>query len=167
MRCEICGGDLNVIVTLPIRQPDGKLDTLACESCAVKNDTYCQKHERAHLGFEDGTTACTSCIEEMLVKDGERIAGMFAAAVGRSEKAPEIRQAINEWLEEIDSMLPKISLAELPLAIKFLETPHALNITRAIVTCAQRMNITPEKVIEKVAKEGPKVILPLEFTEEM
>lgn len=160
MRCEICGQDPEMIVLLPKRQPDGRLNTLACESCSKESGMYCQKHQRPHLGFEDETTACISCIEEMLEKDGERIAGMFAAAVSRSEKAPEIQQAIQDYLEEISSTLPRVSLAELPLATMFLSTPHALNTTRPIITYALRMKITPEEVIEKVAKEGPEVIFP-------
>lgn len=160
MSCEMCGKTPDSLVLLPKRQPDGKYDTFACESCARESGMYCLKHERPHLGFEDETTACVMCIEEALQTNGERIAGMFAAAISQSEKKHEIRQAIEEWLEEIEEMLPSVSLADLPIAARFLETPYALNIARAIVTYAQRKKITLEEVIKKVAEEGPGVILP-------
>ncbi len=160
MKCEICGGDPKLIILLPKRQPGGKLNTFTCESCAGESGMYCQKHQRPHLGFEDETTACAACIEETLAKDGERIAGMFAVAVSQSEKAPQIKQAITDYLEEINLMLPRVDLADLPLAVMFLSTPHALNATRPIIAYALRMEMTPEEVIQKVAKEGPEVIFP-------
>lgn len=164
MRCEICGQDPNLIILLPKRQADGKYNTLACEKCSVESGMYCQKHDRPHLGFEDETTACIDCIEETLEKDGERIAGMFAAAISQSEKAPEIKQAIKDWFEEIEESLGHTDLVGLPLATRFLESSQALNITRAIVTYSQRKKITPKEVIKKVAEEGICVILPWENT---
>ena len=128
---------------------------------------YCQKHQRPHLGFEDETTACISCIEEIVEKDGEKIAGSFAAAIERSDKASEIRRSIGEWLATTQSMIEGgVDLVDLPLAMRFQRTPQALNISRAVVTYSQRIRITPEEVIERVAKEGAGVILPPEFTED-
>ena len=67
MKCEICKKSIGgVIVILPIIQPDGKLDTLACEKCAHDSKAYCIKHDRPHVGFSDGSTACLWCIEEVV-----------------------------------------------------------------------------------------------------
>jgi hypothetical protein len=52
------------IVILPKRKPDGCLDTLSCLECARKSGIYCLRHNRPHLGFEDGSTACVLCVEE-------------------------------------------------------------------------------------------------------
>lgn len=67
MKCDICEKpDPQMIVILPLRQADGKLDTLACEECARKSKAYCKKHLRPHQGFMDGSTACLWCIEELV-----------------------------------------------------------------------------------------------------
>lgn len=129
-------------------------------------EIYCQKHHQPHLGFGDETTACIPCIEDILAKDGERIAGYFTMAISQSDKAVEIQQAIQSWLEDINLALPHVDLAELPLALQFLQTPRSLNIARTVVTYAQRMKMTPEEVIERVAREGAAIILPVELTEE-
>ncbi|MDO8498922.1 MAG: hypothetical protein Q7S44_04000 [bacterium] len=50
--------------------------------------------------------------------------------------------------------------------MRFQRAPQALNISRAVVSYAQRMRVTPEEVIERVAKEGAGVILPRDFTAE-
>lgn len=167
MKCEMCGRDPDLIVLLPKKQPGGNLVTLACEGCSNKSGMYCQKHGQPHIGFEDETTACMRCIEDIVRENGERIAGILAAAVNQSDKALEIQRAIQNWLNRINSMLPSVSLAELPMVVRFLETPHVLNIARAVVTYSQRMKITPEEVIERVAKEGAGVILPSESGEEV
>lgn len=167
MKCEMCGRDPELIVLLPKKQPGGKLNTFACKGCSIESGMYCQKHQRPHMGFNDETTACMLCIEDIVERDGERIAGIFAAAVSQSDKASEIQQAIQNWLERINSILPSVSLSELPLVVRFLETPHALNIARAVVTYSQRMRITPEEVIKRVAKDGAGVILPPESIEEI
>lgn len=166
MKCEMCGGDPNLIVLLPKRQPDGKLVTLACEGCSIESGMYCQKHERPHTGFTDETTACVLCIEDVVKENGERIAGIFAAVISQSDKALEIQRDIQNWLERINFMLPSVDLSESPLAVRFLKTPHALNIARAVVIYSQRMKIAPEEVIKRVAKEGAGIILPTEFIEE-
>jgi len=160
----MCRGDIgDVLIRLPIRQPDGALNTLVCESCAEKSDVYCLTHKRSHLGFVDETTICTLCVEEILEKDGERIAGRLAAAISVSDKALESQQAIRRWLTGVRFDLPIVSSVELPSVVRFLNTPYALNIARAVVAYSQRMRFTPEEVIEMVAIEGAGVILPPEF----
>ena len=69
MKCEICGKpDPKLLIILPLHQADGRLDTIVCEECARKSKAYCLRHQRPHLGFMDGSTACIHCIEE-LVRD--------------------------------------------------------------------------------------------------
>ena len=67
MYCEICDEEKSsLIIILPIKQTDGKLNTLACLDCAEKSSAYCIKHKLPHLGYEDGTTACKLCIDELV-----------------------------------------------------------------------------------------------------
>jgi hypothetical protein len=61
--CEICGLEVICYAILPIKQEDGKLDTIVCLSCARRSSAYCLKHDVPHVGFTDGTTACFQCIE--------------------------------------------------------------------------------------------------------
>lgn len=160
MKCEVCGDiDPDIIVLLPKVQPDGKLDTSACESCAISSGMYCQKHERPHIGFEDETTACIPCIEEILEKDGEKIAGSFAAVISGTDKAEEIPTDIQDWIDEVDDALSGFDLADLPAAMRILRTPYAVNIARALICYSERKKITPDEVIQRVAKEGAGVIL--------
>lgn len=166
MNCEICGADPEVIVLLPKKQPDGRYNTLACEPCSIESGMYCQKHERPHIGFDDETTACIPCIEEILERDGEKIAGSFTMAISQSDKASEIQQGIENWLAKINEAFSKVDLADLPLAERYKSTPYAVNISRAVVSYSQRMGITPEEAIERVIKEGVGVILPPDLTED-
>lgn len=81
MNCEICEKDVgHVMVVLPIRQVDGKLNTLTCLECAQKSGAYCDKHHRPHMGFAgDDTTACALCIEEMVAAEEGRGKEIFLA----------------------------------------------------------------------------------------
>lgn len=160
MNCEICGKDPEEYVILPKRQENGSLITMACVDCSRISGMYCLKHQTPHLGFVDDTSACRDCIEEKVHSEGERIAGLFSGAVERSDKRQQIEKAINEWLELVNLSMRSASLADLPLAMLVKQTPQALNISRAIITYASRMKITPEEVIEKVSQEGAQVILP-------
>lgn len=161
MKCEICGNDLyDLLVLLPKRQPDGKLVTFACVGCSIESGMYCQRHQRPHLGFDDETSACMICIDEQVEKDGERIVGQLSGTISRSEHKEEIKRDIDEWLQLIEWNLPNADLGDLPLAIKYIQTPHTLNIARAVVTYSQRMRVTPEEVIERVGKDGTSLILP-------
>lgn len=64
MVCEFCGREPDTFILVPIRGKQGALEMIACMECAVSRGVYCTKHERIHLGFEDGTHACVLCIEE-------------------------------------------------------------------------------------------------------
>jgi len=80
----MCGGNCQVINILPLRHPDGRLNTLACEGCAEKSGAYCLIHQRPHLGFEDGTTACKECIDEKVAAKTEEIFDEFCREVNAS-----------------------------------------------------------------------------------
>ena len=158
--CEMCSEDRNEMAILPIHQENGNLNTIACLDCAEQSGAYCVEHHTPHLGFFDGTSACRDCIEGIVQGNGEKIAGIFAASVASSEKAGEIQAAINEWLDDLYEATHNVTLGDLQLAVLVDRTPHSLNISRAIITRAQRMHMTPEEVIDQVCLEGPEVILP-------
>lgn len=148
MRCEICGCDPKVIVILPIHRPDGCLDTLVCQDCAQKSGAYCLKHDRPHLGFEDGTTGCKLCIEEAVRKQGEFLARRFRQVLG-----PLIIQ--KEWL-------PLFYWAETVEVVTCESIDTCIG--RAIITRAQRFRVSPEQVIQEVIEQGnPNILLPSGF----
>lgn len=64
MECEICGETVADLAIIPIKQENGSLITLACIKCAKDKGMFCTRHNRPHIGFEDGTHACILCIEE-------------------------------------------------------------------------------------------------------
>ena len=164
MNCEVCGNESKEYALLPIRQPDGKLNTIACLDCSIESGVYCTRHNSPHVGFYDETTACRRCIDDLTRDYGEKIAGTFAAKVFESELRDQIQDDINAWLEFLEGpAIMGIDLTDLRLAIQIIETPHALHVSRAIFTYAQRLKITPEEVIDKVAAEGAQIILPIDI----
>ena len=92
MRCELCGGDPTDIALLPIQQPNGNLTTIACISCAEETGTYCLRHGRPHLGFEDGTHACIACIEFRITDLGVQTAQRYFQRIETELPAEEFRQ---------------------------------------------------------------------------
>lgn len=67
--CEICGEkNKGTVFFLPLHQPNGSLITMACEKCARASSAFCQKHDCIHQGFQDGSTACITCVEELVLK---------------------------------------------------------------------------------------------------
>lgn len=67
MHCELCGKEPQTFVLMPIRGKRGALETIGCMPCAISRGVYCEKHDRPHLGFEDGTHACVVCIEHDVI----------------------------------------------------------------------------------------------------
>lgn len=158
MNCEICGKDPSSYVLLPKRQENGNLNIIACVECSLESGLYCQKHQRPHLGFQDETSACLDCIEDIVLAEGEKIAGKLTGRVSVSLKREEIEFDIMEWADLMMESSRRAGLSDLTLAMKVRQTPHALNVARLIITKAQRMNIGPEDVIEQVTRMGSKVI---------
>ena len=89
MKCELCGStSSDMIVILPIHKQDGSLITLTCLKCAQKSDAYCNQHEAPHLGFEDGSSACKQCIDELvvsLIPQGDIIFGKLVRGLPSNE----------------------------------------------------------------------------------
>lgn len=66
MKCEKCSTDANPIYLLPLKdEASGRLDSFYCRHCALESGAFCTKHEKIHLGYADGTTACEICIAEL------------------------------------------------------------------------------------------------------
>jgi len=138
MNCDLCKKpDPKFLVILPLRQTDGKLDTLVCEDCAKKSKAYYQKHERPHLGFMDGSTACIYCVEELVEAN--------------KDNAIEIRDRVRatlpmDQLEELDDT------AE--CAAEISKCSKSVAILRFIASKAMRSHQTVEKVIYQITKSG-------------
>lgn len=142
--CEICRDSTQVVYLLPLKQPDGKLDTLACEKCAEKSGAFCITHQRPHLGFEDGTTACKVCIDEKVETDTPEIVEEFFQEIEESPHREKILQTVERQSE----------------FLFFPDSDLEISISRAIVTVAFRFDKTPEEIIEQVCEEGPELIFP-------
>jgi hypothetical protein len=145
--CEICGGEMDdLIVILPIEQPDGCYDTFACLNCAEKSRVYCLTHERPHIGFEDGTTACLVCIEEKIVEDGPRAIIDFFQGIEDSPHKEEILQGLEKWSDLLSEEFGLDNQGE--------------NVARVIITAAVRHKKSTQEIITQVSREGLDVILP-------
>lgn len=149
MECEICHKDIGeTIVSLPIKQLDGRLNILACLKCAEESGVYCRKHEQPHLGFrDDETTACISCIKEMMAakKNEERVIfDKILEALPIREK-----RRLSEWAGSVSVLTGEC---------------EARCTLRAIATRALRMRITFEEVeAEIMTGKSVKIILPEGF----
>ena len=147
MKCEICGKDTsNITVLLPKKQEDGKLDTMVCLECARKSGAYCKKHEAPHLGFEDGTTACKLCIEEVVIQKRNETSGGFAAVPETARIFCLLREALppKEFEEFVD---------ESTLDGRIIGSAIDLTIVRFIATKALRTGQSFEAVLEKVVAD--------------
>ncbi len=98
MRCEMCGKESDHFVMLPIKQSDGRYNTIACFSCAQQSKVYCRKHDMPHLGFYDGTTACRICIEQLvnLKKDD---ASRILSEIQKSLSPEDFDNLMGWWAE--------------------------------------------------------------------
>ena len=157
MRCEICTNDPYALLILPIKQPDGKLNTIACNGCAYESEHYCHKHDKANMGFIDGTSACGTCVEEVVEEGGQQLAIQIAI---RAEDAPnrsEIKEVVDEYLAELQYGLEHLSFTDLPLAVIVSQTTNAQNIARPIVAYSFRKKLPIEAAISK-SLERPAVV---------
>lgn len=95
MKCEICGQDKDPLNILPIKQSDGKLETLACDDCAYKTGLFCKIHKRPHQGFVDGTNACLLCINELAEAHKARALEIYESLEQKLKKTEWTR--LNLW----------------------------------------------------------------------
>lgn len=137
MKCEICGNNSTpTFVLLPIKQKDGRLDTIACEKCAEHSSAYCKKHKRPHLGFSgDDSTACVMCIEEMIVNKEAQGISIFNTL---REKLPPM---------EFNRLLNWATLSSFATG-----DSRTVCVLRAIATKALKHKITLDEVLGKVLK---------------
>jgi len=146
MKCELCGQDIGDVVTsLPLKKADGSLNTFACLKCAKKSSVYCKEHEKPHIGFIDGTTACIYCIEEMVTENRQKEAGIFES----------IRQKLpSEEFERLSRWATASSL--------ITGNSRKTCILRAVATKAKRNKQSIEEVVEKIIEtKSVEYILPL------
>ncbi len=144
MKCEICGSkDPPLLMLLPIKQKDGKLETMACKKCAEKSSAYCKKHRRIHQGFIDGTTACLSCVEE-LVEANRAIADKISDRINDALGEGQLQDDLNEAAET---------------ASVIMSCTVEISILRFVSSKAARTNCTVEKVIVEVERKGSSYFL--------
>lgn len=146
MACEICGRtDSRVEVILPIKQPDGRLETMACLGCAEESSAYCLKHERPHIGFaDDKTTACVLCIEETVASKTTEADKIFKAL--RDNLPQEEATKLELWAKE-SSFITEDSLA--------------ISVLRFLATKALRLKTTVEKIEKQILRaKSVELILP-------
>ena len=133
MLCEICSGEMELVVLLPLKQDNGNIETMACLKCAEASGTYCEVHEVPHLGFHDETTACRRCIEEMVAENQFRVSSLVTALLGIAGKVEYVRLVE----AAIDSSYVTGSVEE-------------ISVLYFLATKAARMRVTLDSVMELI-----------------
>jgi hypothetical protein len=133
MICELCSKSVpHDVVILPIKQGNGKLDTIACMECAEKQPTFCLKHMLPHIGFEEGGTVCRCC-----VTDRER----------------ELESQGVIYLRQIEGILPEFELLRFKDRMnEYLELGHPLEWTvlHLLVVKAMRQGKTEVDILKEL-----------------
>ncbi len=137
VKCEECGKDTLLLIIIPKQQADGKLITLVCLECAETSGFYCTVHDLPHLGFVDGSSACTLCIDEQVTIIGEQVGERLREAISPLPNASSLRAQLMEWAEEVGSLT---------------QEPINICLGRAVITLAQRRKTTPKQIIQEVKK---------------
>lgn len=146
MECEVCHTtEVSDFIILPIKQPDGRLNTIVCLECAWNSSAYCQKHQNPHLGFlDDESTTCLLCIEEMVEQNRDN-AFMILNVL--------------EWHlpnEEFNSLIEWADLSG-----QIIGCSRVISILRALVTKALRHKMTIREVVEEIIQtKSVEAILP-------
>ena len=135
MKCELCGEDRLKLTLLPLRQPNGKRNTFACDRCMKASSAYCRVHDTVHIGFLDGSTACGSCIEEMT---RARIPFAFQMWSSILAVLPPFEK---EWLAHICKMSSLMT-----------DDGEEISILRFVASRAARTGQTPEQVLKEINK---------------
>jgi len=165
MRCEICRKDPETIVLLPLKQPDGRYNTFACMECSLESGHYCGKHDRPNLGFEDGTSACIKCVEEIVESDGEKIVAVFAVRAGESSNFSQVQEVVEDYLEGINLALAGATFVDLSLLRQVDLSKNASNIARPIITYSLRKGIDVEEAVRKAVLKPEVVFLGIQVEE--
>jgi len=112
---------------LPIQMKDGSLCTLACEECMKKSHTYCKEHDRIHIGFVDGTTACSECVNKLRQSFSLNQAQKIASTILGDVSVPDA-----EKLRETAELSMMITGWSLPIAILHLAVARAVRSKQSV-----------------------------------
>lgn len=107
------------------------------------NGYYCVTHKHPHLEFDDGTHACTDCVEQRVRALTIETAERYALEIRRHISTEEILQLV-AW-----DILSSRSTGTRPL----------LTILRAIVLYAQRHAISEEQVMRQIVEQKSVTII--------
>jgi len=136
MTCELCGKDPNVVMLLPLHQPDGKLCIMVCEECGKASSAYCTDHETIHQGFMDGSTACIPCIEKLVSEHSHQAEEMYSAL---KRGLPELLWDVLDEVAEVSSDLTS--------------SPKEISILRFLATKAKRSGEPVEDILAHVVSK--------------
>ncbi len=141
MKCELCKKpNPKLIVLLPLRQSNGNLDTMACEECAKKSIAYCKKHQRPHIGFIDGTTACPWCVEELVTANTDKAANIYRSLqVGLPPEQVDDLEELAELGAQVAGCSDSIAILRL-VASKALRTNQKVEEVVRTVTSGDSLN---------------------------
>jgi len=138
MDCEICGKkEPESIMVLPIHKSDGALITIVCEDCGEKSSAYCVKHRRIHQGFDDGTTVCIACVEELIAQERHNARHVADAVM----KHLSLEEAAD--LREVAEMSSSVT-----------GDPTEVSILRFVASKAKRTKTSVEMVIDIIVSSG-------------
>lgn len=144
--CRICEQQTDTFNILPpgIRLENAREVWMACDNCAQQLGYFCPRHEKPHMGFEDGTTACKICIDDEVEQHAEEIASAFFEGVDDSLHRNQILLEVREWAMVASDLAGG-------------DTPNLhRTVARAIVTLSKRTGKSVEEVIEETSQKfGP------------
>jgi hypothetical protein len=138
LRCELKDHEADDIAPLPIRKPNGDLQTFACLEHAKELGFFCEAHQRIHLGFDDGSHACVVCIEEKVEKADPRIGPWYWGLLKKHLSEDEFTMILAEALEAHDETM---------------EHPTKL-LLRWIITAAERHGKLDQEIVQEVIDSG-------------
>ncbi len=143
MNCELCQKpDPETIVMLPIPRENGSLVTMGCVECAEKSTAYCKKHAHTHLGFEDGSTACVHCVEELIQT--------------HTAQADEIR---DQLMAGLPADQKEILDEDADVSANLTGSTRSIAVLRFVAAKAQRCDESINEVVRKVGEFGVGYIL--------
>lgn len=151
--CQVCKQETDTFNILPfgVKPENDREVWMACDNCTEQLGYFCSRHEKPHMGFEDGTTACKGCIDAQVDTEWQQIVSSFFDGVERSPKRREIIEAVHEWA----------------LTVSFVTgEPANKPIARAVVAVCQRFGKPVEDVIVETCERGAAVLLPWFYLDE-
>ena len=152
------------MVILPVRGKRFNIRpiTVACQECSLTSERYCNIHMTPHMFYEDETTACVDCVEELVHKNGVSYARMFADKVRWSQNQKHVREVVSECLERVGNKWGNTVLSGHGFGTVVGMFTGGESIARPLVCFSMRKDMSINDVIDVAISEPEKVFLGVE-----